>query len=396
MEDNQKIINLFNKYISNKATIAEVEQLMNYIRSGSEDDYVTRLIEQSMFNQPELSQDIDREKRLAATHETLLKHINDQRPPKSKGFKIWTYVITAATLLLISLLGLYFLKSMRQPTKHRYVINAKDIEPGSNKAMLTLADGKRINLNDTMDGNIGSESGILIKKAGDGQLEYTTLEEQSVSMKSNTIETPNGGQYQVRLPDGTKVWLNAASKLTYPVSFMGRGLRGVTLSGEAYFQVAKDKEHPFIVKTATQQVTVLGTHFNINSYADEGRTVTTLEEGSVKVSSADRAMNLIPGQKMVTKSMGNMEVQQADLTSEMAWVNNKMTFKKSSVQEVLRQIARWYDLRIEYHGTFPDDTITGTIDRQANLATVLKIFESLQIHFALEATEKGKKLIITP
>lgn len=331
-------------------------------------------------------------------HENIKSYVSEEKSSQRKAaFSLWKYIVTAASLLLLSILGVYVYKLLQtRPSKQQQLtINAEDVAPGTNKAILILADGKRINLNDSKDGDIASEAGTLIKKSGNGQIEYTTLEKQTVSNKLNTIETPKGGQYQVRLPDGTKVWLNADSKLAYPVTLIGNGKREVRLSGEAYFQVAKDKQHPFVVKTATQDVTVLGTHFNINSYSDEASTITTLEEGSVSVSTKGQEKIIAPGEQIINNGKV-LKVQQAAMETVFAWKDGLFEFKDADVRTIMPQISRWYNIDVVYEGALPKDLITGAISRHSNLAAVLKIFEMLHLKFRLEDLNGRKTLIVSP
>nr|WP_199078242.1 FecR domain-containing protein [Pedobacter sp. ASV19] len=320
-------------------------------------------------------------------------------PATTKTVKLpmrWISIVAAASLFIIIGFLIYsYVRRQKEDHAIQQQSAAINVAPGSNKAMLTLADGRTINLQEAAAGELAAQSGIRISKTAEGQVVYTVTGSNDHS-EINTIKTPKGGQYRLRLPDNTEVWLNAASTLQYPASFNGRDERSVTLSGEAYFRVAKDKAHPFIVKTKDQAIKVLGTHFNINSYSDEGKTVTTLEEGSVQVKAGAELKILRPGEQSILGGNNSLSVRQADMSAAMAWTKNEMVFNDAGVQEIMRQIARWYDLDIEYQGRIPDDTISGTVDRRENLAAVLKMFATMQIHFTLEQTPTGKKLIIKP
>jgi transmembrane sensor len=318
---------------------------------------------------------------------------------KSLLQRLWLPAKIAASIILILSVGTYFFLKYMKEEKEEPEISFSQVMPGTNKATLTLSDGRTIALEDLKSGLVAEVNGARILKAKDGYLVYTLNDKgQPINNSTpliNTIKTPNGGQYQVKLPDGSEVTLNAASSLRYPAVFTGQQ-RVVELSGEAYFDVAHNRAKPFIVKTATQVVQVLGTHFNINAYADEARTVTTLEEGSVKVSAGTDARNIKPGQETILSSDNVMRVRQADLDIALAWKNNKMMFKDAGIEEIMRQVARWYNIKVEYQGAIPEDTITGTISRSSDLSSVLKMFESLEIKFSLVQTSKGKKLIIKP
>lgn len=201
----------------------------------------------------------------------------------------------------------------------------------------------------------------------------------------------------MRLPDGSKVWLNAASRITYATSLNERGERLVKLeSGEAYFEVMKDKKHPFIVKTSLQEVQVLGTHFNINTYADELNTKTTLLEGSVRIHSV-KGQNVIlkPGQQSIL-SANVWKVANVSTDEIIAWKNGLFTFNETDIPTIMRQISRWYDVDVEYSGNVPTDLISGGIARSSKISTVMKMLEMVNIHYQIVQEGSRKKIIINP
>ncbi|MBE9599842.1 FecR family protein [Pedobacter sp. MC2016-24] len=296
---------------------------------------------------------------------------------KTIAFK-WASSIAAAIALII--LGLYFFKNNDtvKPVNTNTPTYANDVAPGSNKAVLTLANGKTINLNDT-------KSGIVIKGS---QLTYddgTAI--QNLNIKANpisTITTPRGGQYNVELPDGTTVALNAASTLKFPSTFSGLVTRTVELTGEGYFQVAKDKQHPFIVKSADQQIEVLGTHFNVSSYADETHIKTTLVEGSVKVTSNGKTQLLKPNQQSIATAKG-ISIRDVDTEEAIAWKNGLFIFDNEPLESVLRKVARWYNVEIVYTNGIPNNTFIGSVSRFDQVSKVLNVLESTgSVHFKIE------------
>lgn len=301
----------------------------------------------------------------------------------------WLQYAAAASILVLLSVTLFLLN--QGPAKHTFAAKASLILPGSNKAILTLANGKRITLDDAASGEIAQQAGFTITKTADGQIIYTTIPgkgqsaNQTNSNAQNTISTPKGGQYQVILPDGTRVWLNAASSLSYPALFTGKE-RLVSLSGEAYFEVSKNKEMPFRVRSGAQTVEVLGTHFNINAYPDEASLRTTLLEGSVKVSSGTNTSLIAPGQQaMVSRSDdGNILTKRINTEKEIAWKNGVFSFENDDVRSIMRQIARWYDLDVVYTGNLSDEKYKGEIPRNSNLAEVIQILELNNVHFDLE------------
>jgi len=306
---------------------------------------------------------------------------------------LWYRIAAAAAILCI--VGFSFLYySARHAPVQISDFTKQDIEPGGNKAYLILASGKRLSLNDAVNGQLAKEAGVEITKTADGQLVYKIQEAVSTTLLSNTIETPKGGQYQVLLPDGSHVWLNSASKLIYPVSFSKKSVREVQLSGEAYFEITKDKAHPFIVKSLGQEVEVLGTHFNINSYQDEPGVKTTLLEGSVKIQQrSGRMVVLKPGQQALGSSEG-INVTTADVETSVAWKNGDFVFKQESLGSLMRQISRWYNVEVSYADESSKAVVlSGYISRSSNISAVLDSIQSTgKVKFRLE----GRNILILP
>lgn len=311
--------------------------------------------------------------------------------PRKKSI-VWYRIPAAAAVLALLLWGVYSLTrpaSMPVPTASKTA--PQDIPAGGNKATLTLANGSRIVLDDTGEGTVASQGGISIHKTNNGQLVYTiTGNNQQTDTGYNTIQTPNGGQYQVNLPDGSKVWLNAATSLTFPAAFGANG-RTVDLNGEAYFEVAAmPNAQPFTVKVNDLTVDVLGTQFNIMAYADEKNSHTTLLTGAVRVTKGGAGKVLQPGQQAIAGA--DLQVREADTEAAVAWKNGMTVFSNADIHSIMRQIARWYDVDIVYQGEIPQRLFTGKIPRHANVSKVLKILELSDIHFTID----GRKIIVTP
>lgn len=310
----------------------------------------------------------------------------------------WPRVAAAAAILAVLSFGGYFL--IRNTKQNALVVSAKnDIAPGKNSATLTLANGKQIVLNNAVNGQLASESGITISKSAQGELIYKAdpAKENAVNAgQLNTLETFKGEQYQVILPDGSHVWLNAASVLKYPVAF-SRKERLVELTGEGYFEVAHQKSRPFRVKTAQQIVEVLGTHFNINAYQDEPVSRATLLEGSVRVTtpalerSAAGSLMLKPGEQSVL--VGNqVNIVEANMEETIAWKNGYFMFESEKITSVMRKIARWYNVEVVYEGEVSSDQFGGTVSRFEKVSQVLKKLELTdKVHFKIE----GRRVIVT-
>jgi len=268
---------------------------------------------------------------------------------------------------------------------------AAEVVPGSDKAILTLGSGKKIELDPSSQQTI--TDGDLLIRNDRGMLTY----EKTDVVSYNTIATPRGGQYRLVLPDGTLVWLNAASSITYPTVFSG-GQREIAMTGEGYFEVAKDLKKPFRVNIRSElSVEVLGTHFNINSYTDESNIRTSLLEGSVKVVYNGNSKVLARGQQALidraADSINSIKVvSNIDLDAVVAWKNGYFSFRNADMYTIMRQISRWYDVEVVYEGEATDRRFRGKISRRARLPEVLEILEESKVHFRMD----GRKIIVQP
>ena len=264
--------------------------------------------------------------------------------------------------------------------------------PGTNKAILTLSDGSTISLDDAGNGQLAEQGGTEIAKLADGQVVYNIKNARSAEVLFNTLATPRGGQFKLTLPDGSDVWLNSSSSIKYPTAFAGHE-RKVEISGEAYFEIAHNASKPFLIDVNGLEVRVLGTHFNINAYADESSVKTTLLQGSVRLTKADAIATLKPGQQAELGNYGNIKlVDNVDLDRVVAWKNGYFSFDRADLQTVMRQLARWYDVDISYEGKIPERLFGGKISRNSNASEVLKILRETKVNFRIE----GKKIIVTP
>lgn len=323
-----------------------------------------------------------------------LAEIRSSLPGMKQPQRFWNFsrLMAAAVAILVVSAGLYFYRySTVKKEGQTAGVSKSKIVPGGNKAILTLANGQKISLTDARNGQIAGQKGIRITKASNGQLVYTvTSNEQTLSSEYNTIETPKGGQYQVVLPDGSKVWLNAASSIRFPSSFP-LAERRVYVTGEAYFEVTHNKARPFIVSVAGQEVEVLGTQFNVMAYADEADVRTTLVEGSVKLSKDKLSAVLTPGQQgFIARGQSAYSIANADINTVTAWKDGRFVFNGTNLYSLMRQLSRWYDVAVTYEDGVENDVFFGKISRSADLAKVLKILELGDLHFRME----GRTLIV--
>lgn len=385
--DNSRFRYLYEQYLNKKLNN---EELQEWKAALADTDFRDELdvLTQRLWDRNDLpAPDYDRDRATAIYNEVV--GISDEKSNpvttghgKPKVIKLWAHTAVAAVIATVILgAGLFFYYTeLNNPDQQQ------DIAPGGNKAVLTLADGRKISLTDVANGSIAQQSGISITKTATGQLVYTLANSNpnTSTLAYNTLEIPKGGQYEVHLPDGTSVWLNASSSLKYPISFASLKQRIVELTGEAYFQVAKDKTHPFVVKTSGQEVRVLGTHFNINAYSDESAIKTTLLEGSVEVTSAAGSKVLFPGQQAILKR-NELSVNEANTEEAIAWKNGYFRFNGENIESIMRKLSRWYNIEVSFVGNVKSKTFTGRISRFKSISQVLKMLGKTKvIHFKVE------------
>ncbi|RQP17707.1 MAG: FecR family protein [Parapedobacter sp.] len=388
MGDNYRIRILFDKYLRHTVTEDEFQELMDYFGIDGQSDGAFQLLLKAMERQDGddyISQ--QRVDRIAeAAHQRVMDRINRERRLQRWPFltrKLW---FAAAAVVIVSL-GVWPLLDIddKQDAISTQMAAAK-IKPGSNRAMLTLADGRTIDLNKTQAGIIVGDG--LTYLDGSDVVENTAWKMERE--KLNSITTPKGGSYQITLSDGTKVWLNAASTLKYPDKF-SKDQRVVEFSGEAYFSIASDPRRPFKVISNGQEIEVLGTEFNLNAYKNEAATQTTLIEGSVQIvnlksGSVDR---LVPGEQS-TVLAATTKIREVDTSLYVAWKSELFHFKQTPFADMMRQIERWYDIEVVYKSSVPSKTFSGRMRRSVSLLTVLNLLDASQIGFEIE----GNKLII--
>lgn len=352
----------------------DIKEILEKVSSGNasaEEEAVARLWLHQLHQNEEAGLS---EEELNEVSEEMWASLEKNRKPSAvKTGKLWPYIAAAASVVLVAGMGLYFYSQQSAAPVKAPQQYSNDVPAGSNKAYLTLADGKKILLTNATNGMLAEEGGVKITKTADGQLVYTIADEGKQSVgKYNRIETPVGGQYELQLPDGTRVWLNAASSLKYPASFSSLKQRSVELTGEAYFEVAKDKTKPFLVKSKGQEVEVLGTHFDVNAYPDEQSIRTTLIEGSVKLNGQ---LTLKPGQQSVLND-GKFNVKEVNANDAADWKNGEFVFNNESLTSILKKAARWYGVEIVYTNELARiPTFTGSVSRSENISSVLNMLE---------------------
>lgn len=340
-------------------------------------------------------------------HKKLLETIHEDELNHFKPRRNWKRLIAVAAILIgfISVASYFIFLPASSTTKMAQVITEEkipvnEIVPGGNKALLTLEDGSTIILDSASTGTIIQQGNIKVQKLKNGLVAYLINNKQVTPNDKafyNTISTPRGGEYQVTLSDGTKVWLDAASSIRFPIVFTGNE-RKVSITGEAYFEVAKNEKMPFKVKAGLSEIEVLGTHFNVNAYEDEAFVRTTLLEGKVKISaptlkSGTSPKFLLPGHQADLHKDGNIKViTNADTEAAVAWMKGYFQFKSADMHSILRQVSRWYDADIVYNGNV-NTHFTGQLNKNLD---VLKLFKTLSLTNEVTFRTEGKKIIVSP
>lgn len=423
----KRLVSLFEGYINNTLSDQEKAELFEALRLEGRQDEIRALIDLEIKKLDLGKVEIDRflsedraqralerimQDESAAAYDNLFKPLLSEAirdrgdvagvpaagPVKQGRLKRlsvlqWT---AAASVLVLLCAGLYWFFAGKQDGEQTLAATSPqeqyDVLPGRNNAMIILSDGSRINLDSAMDGRIGQEENTRVVKQN-GQLSYKSVG-LNRKVLYNTIATARGNQYSLVLPDGTKVWLNAESSITFPTAFIDRE-RSVKISGEAYLEVAKLKNRPFKVSFADDaEIEVLGTHFNINSYHDEPGARATLLEGKIRVRNARETRVLEPGQQAYIKGAHRLEIiKNADVDAAVAWKNGFFSFSNADIQTIMLHLARWYDLEVSYKGTPRNERFSGEIDRTLALSSVLAILDKTKVRFRIE---KDNKLIILP
>lgn len=394
---------LLQKQAAGSATEAEIQQLQQWLQTLDEAalrqvmrDYALLMETQRLqaaAGNPEVWQQIH----AALQQQGAFQQLPGAQPlPHPRVRTLWPRVSVAAAVLLALITGTWWWvnKGAVEPADTRAMAMVTDKAPAASRATLTLADGRVLTLDSTAGGTLAQQQGADVIKTTGGEIRYQATGATAPATAMNTLRTPRGGLFQVTLPDGSRVWLNSASSLQYPTAFTG-SRRTVTLTGEAYFEVAADKAKPFLVNTATQQVQVLGTAFNINAYEDEEATRTTLLQGSVQVAlhtpvTGSTVQKLLPGKQSVATPSG-ITLAQPDLQQVMAWKEGEFRFSHLKITSIMRQIARWYDVEVEYRGPVPENEFYGVIPRKEYVSQILKALTlTRNVHFIM----KGNTIVV--
>lgn len=393
MEQKQYLLNLYPKLINRTISDKELSWLLQYFETNNLNDIYIMIRAELAISDEELLQqpseeEVAREVRL---YNYLENEIAKAALPIRK-ISLWPRIaIAVAVATVIFGAGFFYYSQKSNIARDNQASLKDDVAPGKPGATLTLANGKKIKLTDAADGELTREAGVVITKSANGQLVYEIKNSSVEANQINTLSTSKGETYQVHLPDGSLVWLNASSSLTYFPHLNERGKRRVRLEGEAYFEIAKDRLHPFVVQTRGQEVEVLGTEFNVNAYSDESLTKTTLAEGSIRLTAFGKDVVLKPNQEAIS---GNGTVSIKEVNSELAsaWKSDFFLFDSENLESIMSQISRWYDVDIVFTDpSLKNKTFTGTVSRYENISQVFKMLEKSEVaRFKIE----GRKITV--
>lgn len=368
----QRLRDLFDRYYKGNATPEEERELMTAIRSGTQDEGFEKLLREYWQNPEEDAHLFDEQKSRRILSSVLASAPAQSAEPRGRVRAIWIrYAAAAAVVVGVGLWMQWKDRAAERQGNAAVNAVAADVPPGGNKALLTLADGAAIELDKMRSGLVARQGDTEISKTPDGTLVYNIrAQAKGGSSGFNKVSTPRGGQYKVLLPDGSKVWLNASSSIRFPSVFPASG-RPVEITGEAYFEVVKDKDRPFVVRFNGSAVQVLGTSFNIMAYPEENASRTTLVEGAVSIRNEGQQARLVPGQEAAVLPGGQIRTAFKPVEEAVAWKNGMFYFKKASIEDVMRQLSRWYDVEIVFRDEVPVKRFTGQVSRDANLSEIV-------------------------
>lgn len=382
--DQQTFSNLLERYLSEDLSREEAALLLDSLQDDAMREQWQAALDNLLANKS--LHGLSDPARMQAIRQRIVKPKKYSLLKKMAPYATAAAVLTAVFTYAYRSTGPKSVQAARTTPLH-------NVTPGGNKAVLTLADGSQIALDSAGMGDIASQGSVRVIKLDSGQLAYRAPGSNGERPPEfNTLATPRGGQFRVVLPDGSKVWLNAASSLRFPTAFTGND-RLVQLSGEAYFEVAKNARQPFKVMVDDLAVQVLGTSFNVKAYKEDGKINTTLLEGAVNVQHGTQVILLKPGQQATMNDINTLSLKEnVNMEEVVAWKNGYFQFNHEPLKGVMGQLARWYDAEVTYEGKVPEREFGGQIARSSSITDVLKMLELSDVHFRVE----GKKIIVTP
>lgn len=389
---------LFNVYYNKTASPKERIEFLDFVAESEHDEDLKALLTEKWLNhqdEKEILSTDQAEEMLAVILQNQQVEVKEPPVKKLNHAHQLMRIAAAAAIALITGMSLYVWlrpEPLNPKTAQLQKNGSTDkIVQGGKKAILTLGDGSKVTLDTAQRNLVIRQGNSKVSRQNLATLAYQADGKRSEPTVYNTLSTPKGGQYQVILPDQTRVWLNSSSSIRFPTQFKGKE-RQVSITGEAYFEVSKNAAMPFKITTNQTEIVVLGTHFNVMAYPDESSINTSLLEGLVRVSSGAETKILVPGQESRISKTGKINIAKADADEVLAWKNGWFNFNNCDIQKVMRQISRWYDVEIEYRGKIPEGHFSGIVSQSNEISKVLDILQTGGVNFKTE----GRKIIVLP
>jgi transmembrane sensor len=404
--DDIRLTYLLERYLANSCSQEELDMLLAGVSENVAGDELRLTLE--AFWEQVRGENPARQVDAAALFQAILQReeeLGQKRRLRRRRLARYRTVALSAVLAIAATWGILLMLRPSPPAAVKPVVATysrfkNDVQPGGNKAVLTLANGQSIVLDSANNGMLATQGGMKVIKLSNGQLAYRAgKDDQDNTPVYNTISTPRGGQYELVLQDGTRIWLNAESSIRFPTVFTGKD-RSVELSGEAYFEVAPKASNPFKIYMLNQpgaekgrkEIDVLGTKFNVMAYDEEKVIRTTLLEGAIAVGDESGKDLMKPGQQAEWQPSGSgvRITDDADVDAAVAWKNGFFSFDRSDIRTIMRQLSRWYDLKVTYKDAGTAKTFWGGIQKDLPLSDVLRILEKSGVEFSIE----GKNVIV--
>lgn len=394
MENNIKLKKALRRYASGDLSEQEVRDFLAYIQSSDQRKDVKKAIysilvelDKGVYGDEDIDDELLRDSLSA-----IKEKIKDNVVPRTTRY--WRkYISIAAVLLALTTVSYWIFQYASKGGENATQEFFEQVKPGRQAATLTLSDGRKIVLSESSGGRLASDNGVEIIKQADGEIIYKISDDEGKARGMNTLSTARGESYRIQLPEGTKVWLNAASSLTYSTHIKEESMRKVKLEGEGYFEVATLPGQLFVVETSKETVHVLGTHFNVSNYIDDRVSHVTLVEGKVRVVSSQGPEKTIKPNQQFVNDGARIRVQEVDVNEAIAWKNGEFMFDKLTLEEIMKSISRWYDIDVEVSAALKDRRIWGSISRSDDLEKVLQIIQLTDKNIKIKVDGRRVKIM---
>jgi hypothetical protein len=386
MENTERLKLLLEKYLHSQLSLAEMEEFNHYLADSAYEEEIKRYLG-ACFTEESVFTYLSSEKKESIV-EHILGPVSEQGSNVRKINNLLQKITVAAILLCVGAIVFFIVKFTLTDGSIKTASTRKPDDPTG--AILTLADGRIIDLAQDSIADIVNNVDLSIKKTPEGQIIYKVKDNSNTAVGFHTLRTGNGQTYRLVLPDGSVVRLNAASSITYAPNLQEKGIRKVNLTGEAFFDITKDRHHPFVVVTKGQEINVLGTRFNVSAYANDGKITTVLFSGAVTLKSGKNRITMLPGQQVLS-NQGILKLAEIDTAKAAAWRSGYFRFENSDIQTVMNQLSRWYGVEIVYNSDIPKNKINGKMNRNRPLDEVITLLEASG---TVKFRREGRRLIV--